>query len=151
MTDKELRRLSRRELLEMLIAQTEKNEKLKAQLEQYENQLQDRKIAIDQAGSLAEASLKLNGIFEAAEQAAQQYLENIQCLSARQETICSDIQAKAEQKANEIIQEAYEYSQRAHTEADAYWEKVKAQAIALLKDQDALRELVGSAGKDEQA
>ena len=58
MTDKELRRLSRSELLEMLIAQTEENSQLKIRLEQAEAQLRDRRIEIDKAGSLAEAALQ---------------------------------------------------------------------------------------------
>lgn len=77
MTDKELKRLSRVELLEMLIALTEENEELKARLEQAQADLADRKIAISQAGTLAEAALRLNGVFEAADQAARQYLDNI--------------------------------------------------------------------------
>ena len=32
---------------------------------------------IENAGSLAEAALKLNDVFEAADRAAQQYLENV--------------------------------------------------------------------------
>lgn len=77
MTDKELRRLSRSELLEMLIAQIEENEKLKRSLEEAQTALSNRQIAIDQAGTMAEAAMYLNGVFEAADRAAQQYLENI--------------------------------------------------------------------------
>lgn len=77
MTDKELRRLSRGELLEMLLAQIEKNEQLEQRLKEAENALADRRIVIEQAGTLAEAALKLNGVFEAADRAARQYLENI--------------------------------------------------------------------------
>lgn len=77
MTDRELRRLSRSELLEMLIAQTAENDQLKTRLAQAEAQLRDRRIAIDKAGSIAEAALQLNKVFEAADRAAQQYLENV--------------------------------------------------------------------------
>lgn len=77
MTDKELRRLSRSELLEMMISLTEENEKLKIRLEQAEAQLRDRRILIDKAGSIAEAALQLNSVFEAADRAVQQYLENV--------------------------------------------------------------------------
>ena len=77
MTDKELRRLSRSELLEMMISLTEENEKLKIRLEQAEAQLNDRRILIDKAGSIAEAALQLNRVFEAADRAVQQYLENV--------------------------------------------------------------------------
>ena len=81
MTDKELRRLSRGELLEMLIAQTEENRQLKIRLERAEAQLRDRRIAVEKAGSLAEAALQLNRVFEAADKAAQQYLENVRLMS----------------------------------------------------------------------
>lgn len=67
MTDKELRRLGRSELLEMLIARTEENDRRKIRLEQAEAQLRDRGIAIDRAGSLAEAALSRSGVFRAAE------------------------------------------------------------------------------------
>ena len=77
MTDRELRRLSRSELLEMLSAQTTENDQLKTRLAQAEAQLRDRRIAIDKAGSIAVAALQLNKVFEAADRAAQQYLENV--------------------------------------------------------------------------
>lgn len=77
MTDRELRRLSRAELLEMLLAQAEENEKLRKKLKEAQDALADRRIAIGEAGTMAEAALKLNGMFEAADRAARQYLENI--------------------------------------------------------------------------
>ena len=77
MTDKELRRLSRAELLEMLLMLKEENEKLK----QAEAQLQNRRIMIKEAGSIAEAALQLNDVFAAADRAVQQYLENVRCMA----------------------------------------------------------------------
>ena len=147
MTDKELRRLSRSELLEMLIAQTEENDRLKIRLEQAEAQLRDRRIAIDKAGSLAEAALSLNGVFQAAEAAAQQYLENIQRISGQQDTICRSMKEKTEKETARMRQEAQAYSQKVHAEADAYWKQVAARAAKLLEDQNSLREMINSAGK----
>lgn len=83
MTDKELRRLSLSELLEMLIAQMQENEKLKQSLEEANAALSNRRIVIEQAGTMAEAALRLNGVFEAADEAARQYLENIYCISEK--------------------------------------------------------------------
>ena len=40
-----------------------------------------RRIELEKAGSIAEASLRLNGVFEAAQKAADQYLENLRQLS----------------------------------------------------------------------
>ena len=147
MTDKELRHLSRSELLEMLIAQTEENDRLKIKLEQAEAQLRDRKIAIDKAGSLAEAALSLNGVFQAAEAAAQQYLENIQRISGQQDTICRSMKEKTEKETARMRQEAQAYSQKVHAEADAYWKQIVSKAAKLLADQEALREMIRAAGE----
>ena len=77
MTDKELKKLKRVELLEMLIEQSKENEELKSKLKEAEEKLESRDIMIKQSGSIAEAALKLNGVFEAAERAVEQYLENV--------------------------------------------------------------------------
>ena len=145
MTDKELRHLSRSELLEMLIARTAENEQLKTRLEQAEAQLRDRRIAMDKAGSMAEAALSLNGIFQAADAAAQQYLENIRRISGQQDAICRSLKEKAEKETAQIRQEAQAYSEKVHAEADAYWKQVVDKTVKLLKDREALRELIRSA------
>lgn len=77
MTDRELKRLSRGELLEMLLALTKENEKLKQELEEARAALADRRLIIGEAGTMAEAALRLSGVFEAADRAARLYLENI--------------------------------------------------------------------------
>ena len=77
MTEKELRRLSRRELLEMLITRTMENERLTGELQQARKELSDRMLIQERAGSMAEAALQLNGVFEAADRAAREYLETI--------------------------------------------------------------------------
>ncbi len=80
MTEKELKRLNRKELLELLLVQTKRADDLEIKLAEMEKKLQDRAIIEKEAGSIAEAALKLNGIFEAADKAALQYLENIKRL-----------------------------------------------------------------------
>lgn len=77
MTDKELQRLRRSELLEILLAQQKQIDSLKKELAEANEQLAERKIIMARSGSIAEAALKLNGIFEAAQQAADQYLYSI--------------------------------------------------------------------------
>ena len=81
MTDRELQHLSRSELLELLIAQMEENALLKLQLKSAMAQLEHKNIQILKAGSLAEAALELNGIFQAADAAAKQYLDNVRRLA----------------------------------------------------------------------
>ena len=81
MTDKELRKLKRTDLLELLIEQSTEVESLKKRIGELEAELADRRLLIYKSGSIAEAALKLNGVFEAAEAAAQEYLENIRRIS----------------------------------------------------------------------
>ena len=50
----------------------------KERIKELEEQSQEKNIHIEELGSIAEASLKLNGVFESAQAAADQYLENIQ-------------------------------------------------------------------------
>ena len=77
MTEKELHKLKRAELLEMMLAQSREIESLRGRIEQLEAKLADKEIRIQESGSIAEAALKLNGIFEAAQAAADQYLEKV--------------------------------------------------------------------------
>jgi len=77
MTERELRRLSRADLMELLLEERKENERLQQQLEKARKLLEDRRIVMERAGSIAEAALQLNGVFEAAQAAALQYLENV--------------------------------------------------------------------------
>ena len=77
MTEKELRRLSRMDLLEMLLEQSKEVERLQQELAEARQQLEERRIMTEEAGSIAEAALRINRVFEAAQAAADQYLENI--------------------------------------------------------------------------
>lgn len=87
MKDRELKKLSREELLKLLIEQRNEIDALKEEIEKMQAKLMDRKIAIETSGSIAEAALRINGVFIAAERAAQQYIENMRLLNERQEML----------------------------------------------------------------
>lgn len=140
MADRELKKLRRRELLQMLLVQCEETEKytkeakeLRAELddltERYERligklnikderlnqkdamiaELKDtieemkasREIELEEAGSIAEAALRLNGVFEAAQKAAEQYLMNVKKLDAPKISKAA-FENKEEEKGNKI-------------------------------------------------
>ena len=77
MADRDLRRLSRRELIEIIYALKEKEEALTKENEDLRSALSDRKITISKAGSIAEAALALNDIFAQAQAAADVYLSSV--------------------------------------------------------------------------
>ncbi len=84
---KELKRLSRQELLELLLAQTEELQRCRAENEELKAKLEDRELKLSNAGSIAEAALSLSGIFEAAQKAADEYLYNIRLHSEAKEKL----------------------------------------------------------------
>ena len=122
MTEKELRRLSRKELLEILIDQTKEISSLRETVQNLESQLNERKIAIAESGSLAEASLKLNGIFADADRAAKQYLENVRMIEEERKRLLEDTR----RKAAEIVAEAEKIRSAKIHEANLYVNRVKA-------------------------
>ena len=77
MTEKDLRKLNKIELLKLLLEMSREKERLEAELEDVRAQLNDRRIILERSGSIAEAALKLNNIFETAQRAADLFLENI--------------------------------------------------------------------------
>jgi hypothetical protein len=92
MTEQELRKLRRGDLLDLLLDLTKENEILRAQLDQTRKQLANRTIAIEKSGSIAEASLRLNGVFEAAQAACEQYTLNLRQRTENLEQKCREIE-----------------------------------------------------------
>lgn len=112
MTDRELQKLGRRELLQLLLEQAKESERLRKQVGELEEQLRQteegyerlrdrldskdaqiheledtlhaerekRETDLENVGSIAEAALRLNGVFDAAQRAADYYLQSIQTL-----------------------------------------------------------------------
>ena len=115
MTDKELQKLKRGELLEILLEQSRENEGLKIQIEENKRtvlelrrQLEKREIDVKQAGTIAEASFKLNGVFDAAEKAAQQYLENLQILYEKEKNTLGRKEKEVETRCAAMMQATQE-------------------------------------------
>lgn len=82
--DLDLRKLDRVQLLQLLRDAMEENERLRTQLdetteraEQAERKLEDRRIQVEDSESLAEASLRLAGVFVDAQRAIDLYGYNV--------------------------------------------------------------------------
>ena len=99
MTQYEMKKLSRKELLQLAAEESAQIRILQEHLEIAENELHKREININKAGSIAEASMKLSNVFEAAQEACRQYTDNIQRLNERQERICAEIEKETKEKA----------------------------------------------------
>lgn len=136
MTSRELRRLGRRDLLELLVRQEQQNEELRARVSELEELLSERSIAIENCGTMAEAAMVLNSVFESADRAAAQYLESIK----QQEKVCEKIVSEAEARAKAIVEDAEKEKQRKKREAEEYARKLSARIEAYFKAHPGLYE-----------
>ena len=103
MVEKNLKKLNRADLIELLLEQTCRVEELEKQLQVANERLDDRTLQITEAGSIAQASLQVNNVFEAAQKAAVQYLDNIRLLSSKQEELCAKREAASIAAAKQLL------------------------------------------------
>ena len=143
MTEKELRKLNRAELLELLLELSRENEALQAQLKQTEAALSDRRLQMEEAGSIAEAALRLSGIFEAAQKAADQYLSSVSERTARQEEICIRMEAETKRKCDEMVE-------RARLDSQRYWDEISRRMEDFYNAHAGLRELLAVGSTTQQ-
>ena len=141
MTDKELRRLRREDLLQILIGQQRQIEELTQALEDSEKALQDRRIAIEESGSIAEAALRLNDVFAKAQEASDHYIEEnrlrIDALRDEAEKAAGEARKRAEKIESEAKREADRLLAQARREAEriqADAERVRAEAERALAE-----------------
>ncbi len=81
MTDKEFRKLSRSELIDIIFELQQRYETIQNENNRLKQDLEKRELNIANAGSLADAVMKINGVFEAAQAAADQYLLSVKAQS----------------------------------------------------------------------
>lgn len=105
MDEHELSKLSRRDLLELLLAEEKELQAVRKELAEANIALQNRKIQIEQSGTLAEACLQVNGFFDAAEKAARQFLENIRMQVEETNARCSELEEKTIRKCRWMEEE----------------------------------------------
>lgn len=91
MNEKDLRKLSREELLKLLLIQTKEVERLQRELEHAQAELADRRVRINNFGNLAEAVMEINGVMSAAQSAANQYLESIMAMEEETRMRCAQM------------------------------------------------------------
>ena len=155
MTEKEMKKLSRTDLLRMLIDQGEEMKVLKEELEKAKAEISEREIKMTEAGSIAEAALKINGVFEAAQAASQQYLENVKHLSERQDALARIKERETREKCERQILETKEKCDamiaKAEKESRVYWEDVSKRLEKFYSEHAGLRELLSTVySKKEQ-
>ena len=108
MTDKEVKRLSRSQLIEIIYQLQTREEELTDKNRRLEEELRSKRIRMEEAGNIAEAALELNDVFQSAQSAAAQYLSEIKIIRETAEDERRRIVLAAEEEARQIIQKAKE-------------------------------------------
>ena len=80
-TEKELRKLKRIELLELMVRQGKEIDRLKAENDSLKEQLESRELQVKNAGSIAEAAMQIYRVAENAQKAVDLYVENAKRLA----------------------------------------------------------------------
>ena len=76
----EFKRLSRSQLIEIIYQLQLQEEELKEENQRLREALEDKRLRIDRAGSIAEAAIAVNEVIQAAQNAANQYLKEIELM-----------------------------------------------------------------------
>ena len=104
MTDKEFKRLSRAQLIEIIYQLQLQIDKLNEEKQALENELEDKRLRLQSAGNIAEAALEINDCFRSAQNAAEQYLNEIKAI--REETEAERQRILVQAQAEAIIASA---------------------------------------------
>lgn len=106
MTDKEFKQLNRAQLIEVIYQLQLQVDQLTQQKQNLEKELADKRLRIENAGNIAEAALEINNCFRNAQNAAEQYLNELQAIREETKAESERIIAEARAEAERIIAEA---------------------------------------------
>ena len=155
MTEKELHKLRREDLLDMLIRQSEDYARLTDELTKAKEELAKRALAMENAGTLADAAFQLNGVYHAADDACSQYVESIRQMHEQQLKIqeeCLRQKVQSEEYCRRMEETTREQCrvmlETARAEADRYWEEMSAKIMELHWKSDDAQEPVDPAMLD---
>ncbi len=135
MAENEIKNLKRVDLLELLIRQSGEIDRLNAEVKRLQRELDNKEIKIRQAGSIAQAALELNGVFSAAQNACEQYIENIKSANERQDEICAEMLRQTGEKCEKMVLQA-------QNAANACWQDAKKRIQQALRETEELCEIL---------
>lgn len=142
MTDKELKHMSRADLIEIISQYQNREREQSETIKQLSAQLNERRTHIKNAGSIAEAALSVHHIFETAQAAADDFLAEVRAANADKEAqgrmILESARAEADTIRAQAREEARGMTENARRECDAMYSQI----TKLLKNYEELRSLL---------
>ncbi len=143
MESKELKKMSRKDMLVILLEQTKRIRELEDELKKANEKLESKKVVFKNTGSLADAALQLSGIFNTAQEAATIYLSNIKELKEKSE---EDI----EKLRNKMLRDTERKCKKREKEANEYIHKIELEVKNIVKENPSLKEKVQDLKKQKK-
>ena len=103
MTDKEFKRLSRAQLIDIIYQLQLQIDKLNEEKQELASELADKRLRLSNAGNIAEAALEINNCFRSAQNAAEQYLNEFKAIREETEAERQRILSQARTEAEAIV------------------------------------------------
>ena len=134
MISKELKRLGRRELVD-IIYQLKKNEQeMQEKIEELKNEIQDKRIRLSVAGSIADAAMSVTDVFTTAQMTADLYLREISNMKEDTEKECAKKIEETDKKVKDILSDGekkFDMLKAAYKNEYAKWQQLKTEISAL--------------------
>ena len=128
MTDKEFKRLSRAQLIDIIYQLQLKQEQLTVDNERLSKELDDKRLRVSKVGNIAEAALEVHNVLQAAQEAADHYLE--------------EIRTRVNNERNKILKDAGAEAAAIIAKAKKEAERIVARAKAANPDYDPVMEAI---------
>ena len=96
MVSTELKKLSRRELIDIIYQMKKNEQQLQEEIASLQNALEEKRMRLSNVGSIAEASMSITDLFSAAQKTADLYLQEVAC-----------IKEDAQNEYNQMIEDAH--------------------------------------------
>ena len=104
MISKELKKLSRRELVDIIYQMKKNEQQMQEEIATLQESLQDKRIRLSVAGSIAEAAADITQVFSKAQMTADLYLHEIACMKEETEKECKRMIEEAQKKVKDILE-----------------------------------------------
>ena len=129
----ELKHLNRKELIDIIYQLKKSERELQAENEHLRSQLEEKRISLSEAGSIADASLVLTDLFSVAQTTADMYLAEIEQRREECERDYTFLMNDAHKKSEDIICEAREQRDAILTEVKKAYVMLKKYNTAIEK------------------
>ena len=137
MISNELKKLNRRELVDIIYQMKKNEQQLQEEIVSLKSELEEKRIRLTEAGSIADAAITITDVFSAAQAAADLYLNEIACMKEEQEKEC----AKMVEEARRAVDKIFEDGRKQCEELSVLYDMEAAKCQQIRKELRKLEEL----------